>query len=93
MFCPKCGKEVDENTDVCINCGKILDLSTEKEYNKPKTDLGILTGIFLGIIGLIIGICLFPEKTIARKTFVKSWLLTFLTTISVFVLIYFLFLQ
>ena len=33
--------------------------------------------LFLGIIGLIIGIVLYPSGTIARKTFIKAWCITY----------------
>ena len=51
MFCPKCGKEVNDDADVCVNCGRALKDMTEKpEHNTPKTGLGIVMGLFLGII-------------------------------------------
>ncbi len=89
MFCPKCGKEVNDDADVCVNCGRALKDMTEKpEHNTPKTGLGIVMGLFLGIIGLVIGICLYPEGTVARKTFIKAWLITFFIEIAVVVFIY-----
>lgn len=24
MFCKNCGKEIDDNADVCVNCGKVV---------------------------------------------------------------------
>lgn len=80
MFCQKCGAEINDEAIVCIKCG----CSTEKkpsvstDSNGPKTGLGILFALFLGLIGLIIGICLYKENTIARQTFITGWTLTFI---------------
>lgn len=78
MYCRKCGKEVDDEAVVCIHCGCALrEYEQRREYNEPKTGIGILMGLFLGIIGLIIGICLYPDGTVARRTFMKAWGITF----------------
>lgn len=57
------------------------------EFNKSKSTTGSIFAMFLGIIGLIIGLCLYPSGTKARKTFVTSWLTTFLIC-SVFLIIF-----
>lgn len=104
MFCKGCGKEVSENAVVCPHCNTILDekefnrrLAIEKyannnnsfrDYDTPKTGIGVLMGLFLGLIGLIIGICIYPENTVARTTFIKSWLITFFVALGVGVLLF-----
>ncbi len=46
--------------------------------------------LFLGIIGLIIGIMLYPSGTIARKTFIKAWCITYaIALIMIFIIIFF----
>ena len=93
MYCQKCGKEINDDAVVCINCGCAVKKEdpiseiNQKMYSEPKTGMGILLGIFLGLIGLIIGICLYPENTVARKTFIKSWGITFGITIGVTIII------
>lgn len=90
MFCPKCGKEINDDVVVCVNCGYSVKKEPEKSqvYNEPKTGIGVLLGLFLGLIGLIIGICMYPEGTVARNTFIKAWVITFLVTGAVaFILI------
>ena len=95
MFCRKCGAELNDEAVVCVKCG----CSTEEkpaqpiqqvhtEVDEPKTGIGILMGLFMGIIGLIIGLCLFREGTVARKTFIKAWGITFGICIAVVVLFY-----
>ena len=90
MYCPKCGKEIENDAVVCVHCGRSLEVDSRRknEFNESKSAIGILMGAFLGIIGLIIGICLYPEGTIARKTFLKAWLITFLVVTGVVVFSY-----
>ena len=67
MFCKYCGKEIDDNAVVCINCGSATDKLQEKATGlsgESKTGLGALLGIFLGLIGLIIGLCFYPSGSI-----------------------------
>lgn len=54
MYCKYCGKPVDENQDICLNCGKLLHSKTKSTAStdeKSKTVAGIL-GIFLGALGV-----------------------------------------
>ena len=68
MICQNCGNEIFDNAKFCTHCGT--------EYRK-KTAIGFLLGFFLGLIGLIIGLCLYKRGTIARKTFMKGWWISF----------------
>lgn len=90
MFCPKCGAQVDDEADVCVHCGRSLKQKVEEkpEYAESKTGIGVLLGLFLGLIGLIIGICIYPENTVARKTFIKAWGITFGVSIAVIIVFY-----
>lgn len=57
-------------------------------YDKEKTLEGLLLALFLGVSGLIVGICVYPENTISRSSFLQTWLLTFggcMLFVSVFV--------
>lgn len=44
---------------------------------ESKTAIGFVCAFFLGLIGLIIGICCFPEGSFERKTFMKGFWWTF----------------
>ena len=90
MFCKNCGNEIDDNADVCIKCGHAVNpiQTNDKSFNEPKTGMGILLGLLLGLIGLVIGILIYPENTIARKTFIKAWGITFGVSIGVILVIY-----
>ena len=63
-------------------------LPPNKPSNKNKSTIGVLLAIFLGISGLIIGLLLYPVDTEERKTFLKSWSITFpIIIISLIILI------
>jgi uncharacterized membrane protein YvbJ len=89
MFCSKCGAEILDEAVICPKCGckTGVEKLQEKEVDEPKTGMGILLGLFLGIIGLIIGLCLFKENTVARKTFIKSWAITFAVTVVIYIIV------
>lgn len=53
-FCSNCGKELQENQDVCLNCGVTTKKSNNANNNsndKSKIAAGIL-GILLGSLGI-----------------------------------------
>ena len=79
MFCKNCGKEINDNAAVCIHCGCAIEEKPQSkpEFKEDKKGMGALLGFFLGIIGLIIGICIYPAETNARKTFIKGWAICF----------------
>ena len=77
MFCKNCGSEINDNSSFCSSCGSPVEPIITKTQAEPKKAeskalIGALCGFFLGIIGLIIGICLFnnPEE---RNSFIKGW--------------------
>lgn len=47
-FCTNCGKELNENQDVCLNCG----VATSKSNNQLKTGK---SKIAAGILGILLG--------------------------------------
>ena len=82
-FCSKCGGEVREDAVICIHCGCAIQDESQVE---SKTGMGVIAALFLGIIGLVIGICLYPENSVARKTFLKGWTITFIVSTAVSVI-------
>ncbi|TYC03115.1 MAG: TM2 domain-containing protein [Kosmotoga sp.] len=61
MYCPHCGKQIPDNADVCVHCGRFVkdygrsyhDQQIRKSFpgQKSKIAAGLL-GIFLGGIGV-----------------------------------------
>ena len=83
MYCSNCGQKVDDNAVVCVNCGCAINkpANTKKEHGESKALLGVIAALFLGLIGLLIGVLAYPDNTIARKTFIKGWLITYIVEI------------
>ena len=52
-------------------------------HTEKKTGLGVVCGLFLGLVGLIIGLMLYPDGTISRKTFMKGWMIAFFVELGV----------
>jgi hypothetical protein len=44
MFCPKCGKEVDDSVKFCPYCGTLVHPDDEKEHIKPEVVTGSDSG-------------------------------------------------
>ena len=55
-------------------------------YN-PKTAVGVLMCLFLGLIGLIIGLLLYPSGTHERQTFLSGWLKCFVVVVVLGIII------
>ena len=48
MYCKYCGKKLEENQDVCLNCGKLVhEQASTSTTGKSKIVAGVL-GILLG---------------------------------------------
>lgn len=48
-YCANCGKEILENADVCVNCGKLINPQKNKIPGKGKS----IASMILGIISII----------------------------------------
>ena len=97
MICKNCGKEILDNYIVCPHCKEVLNekefhkelrQEVEREYEKNKYNIskkleGVMLALFLGVIGFIVGIAIYPERTIARETFLKAWVITFCISIAI----------
>ncbi len=91
MYCKYCGKEIDDDADICVHCGRKTerqDVQKSYEVDEPKTVIGVLLGLFLGIIGLIIGLLLYPSGTLRRSTFIKGWVGAFICSVILGIIIY-----
>lgn len=90
MFCSKCGNEILDEAVICPKCGceTAVKKAEKKEPDEPKTGMGILFALLLGLIGLVIGLCLYKENTIARKTFLKAWGITYGVFVVIAIIIF-----
>ena len=79
MTCPHCGKEVPNSNLTCPYCAKTLRRTTVKKHyvhHESKTAMGVILGLFLGLIGLVIGLALYQGYE--RETFLKGWMIPFI---------------
>ena len=90
MFCKNCGKEINDKAAICIHCGCATGNANpvEELSGESKKTVGVLLGIFLGLIGLIIGICLYPTNSYERKTFIQGWGIAFAICFGACMLLY-----
>ena len=75
MTCPHCGKEVPDSNLTCPYCAKTLSKTTHV-YHESKTAMGVILSLFLGLIGLVIGLALYQGYE--RETFLKGWMIPFI---------------
>lgn len=81
MFCPNCENQVNENSDVCLHCGKMLRNSKinhndQKKVDKSNIGLNIVSFI-IPIVGLILYLTLKKETPIKAKNCGKFTLFGF----------------
>jgi len=89
MMCPKCQRYNPDANEECEFCGTLLpkpirNESTAKRAGNindapkvtkgdSKKDIGVLMCLFLGLLGLIIGLLLYPAYSEERDTFLQGW--------------------
>ena len=91
MYCKNCGQEVNDNAVVCIHCGCAVETknnSTIITDGTSKKGMGVLFGLLLGLIGLIIGIVMYPADSYERKPFIKGWCITFAISIGLSIILF-----
>ncbi len=86
MICDRCNCYNEDGSDICSNCGADLNEQRQRECGgrepvqrsyetalDSKVAVGVILNVFLGIIGLLIGLLIYPYKSYARSTFIKGW--------------------
>ncbi|MBQ7452853.1 MAG: hypothetical protein IJS68_01130 [Clostridia bacterium] len=61
------------------------------QKGKPRGGVGFFLALFLGLIGLVIGLLLFEKNKFERETFVNGWFAGFIVGIVLGLFIYFLY--
>ena len=78
MYCSKCGTELKEGQEVCLNCGAIARQKVTDPTAKSKIAAGLL-GIFLGAFGVHNFYLGYTGKAVAQllitvlSCFILSW--------------------
>ena len=68
------------------NCNAIN--TNENHYNESKTSVGVLSALFLGVIGLFIGLLMYPTKSNSRSTFLTGWGATIIISFVIGLFVY-----
>ncbi len=97
-FCSNCGSqvasEVNENGGYTNNQQTYQSQQTYQanQYQQPnqnqrpiesKSVIGAALAFFLGLIGLLIGLLLYPVGTYERETFLRGWIKCFVICIII----------
>ncbi len=83
MFSKNCGDELPEKSTTCSSC--------HKATGENKVALGIVYCLFFGtfgLLGLLMGICMYSNGTKERKTFLIGWSITFFIKLAVFIFLF-----
>lgn len=72
MYCPNCGKAIDDSSVFCQYCGNRIGVIAEpatyysnrgqmydRPPKKPSTIVPFLLGLFLGLIGIILSVVVY----------------------------------
>ena len=88
MFCPHCGKELNENAAVCLNCGRYVSEVTKSRPADSASAGWWWLGFFVPIAGLIIwAVCNDSTPIKAKKAGIGA-LVGFITSIVLVILLY-----
>lgn len=89
-FCSNCGSPVDENQDVCLNCGKSLNYSSKQKnvmVEKGNTTIFGVLGFFIPLAGLILFVLWKDERPKAGKAAITGAVIGFILAVCFGVLL------
>ncbi|MBU1143153.1 MAG: zinc ribbon domain-containing protein [Firmicutes bacterium] len=91
-YCSNCGKEVREDQDVCLSCGKSLPHKSQKKvYDETESTGGYaVLGFFFPIVGLILYLIWKDDRPKASASAGKGALIGVIVSAS-FAFLYFIF--
>jgi uncharacterized membrane protein YvbJ len=93
-FCSNCGKEVNEDQDVCLSCGKSLNNRIHKKaYEETGSTTGYaVLGFFVPIVGLLLYLLWKEERPRASSSAGKGAFIGFIINIlfTIFIIVIFL---
>lgn len=88
MFCPHCGKELNENAAVCLNCGRyVTDITKPKPADSASTGWWWL-GFFLPIVGFILWLVWTDSTPIKAKKAGTGALTGIIVSVVLVILLY-----
>lgn len=89
MFCPYCGKEVVQNADVCLGCGRMIS-HISRPAHKDSNSIGWWwLGFFFPLVGLILWLVWNNDAPIKAKRSGVGALVGFISYLVFVFLVYF----
>lgn len=89
-FCPKCGTQVKENQNICLNCGEKVSFNQpESQPVETGSTIGYtVLGFVIPLAGLILYLIWMEEKPKASRSAGLGALLNVITTVLGSILIF-----
>lgn len=77
-YCQKCGKEINDDADVCVNCGTLVaPKNNTNTTDRPASALEIIITILIPIVGAVLYYAYKNDKPTAAKTLNKIAIIAF----------------
>ncbi len=84
-FCSNCGKEINENASICLNCGYYLKQpALISEDDAPSSGFAIL-GFFFPLVGLILYLVWNSTFPLKAKSAGKGALIGVITAVCLYI--------
>lgn len=85
MYCTNCGKELNPNADICLNCGAYVKKANTNIVDSNSTGLNILSFLW-PLVGLILYLCYKDKAPIRAKGCGKWALIGFCISFAIFII-------
>lgn len=88
-YCQKCGKALDDEAVVCVNCGCAASPGFgQREPDVETSGLLIVLSVLFPIVGIIVGVIYMQSNNENGKKAGKTYLKAALITVGVVLIIY-----
>jgi len=72
MYCPKCGKELPDDSQFCLKCGRALVADVPKTTPKTKPSDGLRTRVIFFVVGILFAlIAVYPMLKLTMRE--QNW--------------------
>ncbi len=88
MFCPYCGKEIDERADICLGCGRSVR-NISKPIKQDSNNVGWWwLGFFLPFVGFILWLVWMEESPLRAKRVGWGALVGAIVSVALVIILY-----
>ncbi len=86
MYCKTCGKEVNDNAEICPHCGCRLKGVSVREEDAKSVGFGVL-GFFFPLIGLILYLVWKDQYPLRAKSTGKGALIGVIVEVAIYIIV------